>query len=921
MLAVLVAMARTEPILVTVPSQVLRDQTGRKFARLGILRELGVLSEGARNPIVGVLRHRPQSSGDLDFLKNCHVVIGTIGALAQGSAVGFSPEFAANIDTLLVDEAHHVPAASWTTFRAAFRGKKILQFTATPFRRDGELVDGDVIYNYPLKAAQNDGFFKPIEFLPVFEIDSDLGDQKIVEVAVERLRQNLADGLDHLIMARCASIPRAIDVARIYAAIAPDLNPVLVHSEIPDSPSVLAAVRARQHRVVICVDMLGEGFDLPNLKIAAMHDPHKSLAILLQFTGRFTRSSGGKIGDASVVANIANQNVSAALERLYSEDADWNLLLSEFSSEAVSQHAALVDFLKNSEPLGAEDAVELLEISPHLLRPKFSTVAFDAKAFHPKRFFHGLSASVAVQRVWLHRESSTLYFVTRCEPTLQWTRSKDLKDRQWDLFVLHFDPIANLLFVHSSDKSSTHDGIARAVSGENAQLLFGDVVFRTLGNINRLQFQQVGLKKHGRRNLRYALYTGADVAEALGLAERSGSEKSNLFGGGWEGGAPVSMGCSYKGRVWSKQQGSIPELIEWLKHVGAKLRDSSIDTSEIIKHVLIPEEVAEIPNEIVLSIDWPVEMLHQTEERVVFSGGESSTEAPISMVSLDCAVRRATPTQLEFSVSAEGMAENLILEVGGERGFEVRHSTGSVLNLKIGRISGTLADYLSDYPPLVKFVDMSELDGNLLVRMRDVARPAISLERLDVWDWSGVDITTESLWKGGRERQDSIQGHVAARYVAGGYSVVFDDDAKGEAADLVCLREEAECIRVALVHCKFAGGDTPGSRIEDVVEVCSQAMRSSKWKWRFRELGRHLLSRERRLRTSRRHSRFIAGNSQELNRFVALSRFRPVKAEVVIVQPGLSKSALSEEQGVVLAAADTFLKETIDTNLDIICSS
>jgi hypothetical protein len=39
--------------------------------------------------------------------------------------------------------------------------------------------------------------------------------------------------------------------------------------------------------LVICVDMLDEGFDLPELKIAAFHDIRKSLAVTLQLAGRF----------------------------------------------------------------------------------------------------------------------------------------------------------------------------------------------------------------------------------------------------------------------------------------------------------------------------------------------------------------------------------------------------------------------------------------------------------------------------------------------------------------------------------------------------------------------------------------------------------------------------------------------------------
>ncbi|WP_346659404.1 helicase-related protein [Bradyrhizobium sp. 141] len=62
-------------------------------------------------------------------------------------------------------------------------------------------------------------------------------------------------------------------------------------------------------RIVVCVDMLGEGVDLPNLKIAALHDTHKSLAVTLQFIGRITRKGDDKtIGEATVVTPINGAN-------------------------------------------------------------------------------------------------------------------------------------------------------------------------------------------------------------------------------------------------------------------------------------------------------------------------------------------------------------------------------------------------------------------------------------------------------------------------------------------------------------------------------------------------------------------------------------------------------------------------------------
>ena len=223
-----------------------------------------------------------------------------------------------------------------------------------------------------------------------------------------------------------------------------------------------------------------------------------------------------KIGDATVVANIADPNVSSALERLYSEDADWNQLLSELSSNAAREHAELVEFLRASQRLDdqTQDDDDATPISHHLLRPTLSTLIFEVSEFRPKRFHEGLPKGLEVHAVWLHQPSNTLFFVTRFEPNIKWTRSKALRDLQWSLFVLHYDEARHLLFMSSTDHTSSYEKLVDAVGG-TTELISGDTIFRSLGQINRLIFQNVGVKKHGRRNLRYAMYTGADVAEAL----------------------------------------------------------------------------------------------------------------------------------------------------------------------------------------------------------------------------------------------------------------------------------------------------------------------------------------------------------------------------------------------------------------------
>lgn len=193
-------------------------------------------------------------------------------------------------------------------------------------------------------------------------------------------------------------------------------------------------------------------------------------------------------------------------------------------------------------------------------------------------------------------------------------------------------------------------------------------------------------------------------------------------------------------------------------------------------------------------------------------------------------------------------------------------------------------------------------------------------ERFEIWDWTGVDVTKECIWKDGVQRRDSIQWRAASHFLDGDFHVVFDDDSPGEAADLVCLKEEKDHIRLALIHCKFTPG-TGGVRIKDVTEVSSQAVRSGKWKWKFRDLCRHILAREKRLARPERATRFLRGHASLINRFVKLSRFKEIRPEIVVVQPGVSRDGHSADQAAVLASAHSYLKQTVGVDLDVVCSA
>jgi hypothetical protein len=150
-------------------------------------------------------------------------------------------------------------------------------------------------------------------------------------------------------------------------------------------------------------------------------------------------------------------------------------------------------------------------------------------------------------------------------------------------------------------------------------------------------------------------------------------------------------------------------------------------------------------------------------------------------------------------------------------------------------------------------------------------------------------------------------------------TIVFDDDDAGEAADIVEIGELNGTVTFKLFHCKYSSGALPGERKKDLYEVCGQAVRSSRLVHNPEALLRQL---ERREKTNRggRPTRFEKGDRKTLVSLRRRLRKLRVRFEFFIVQPGLSKTAISSDLASVLGAADTYLRETTGAPLQVIAS-
>ncbi len=79
----------------------------------------------------------------------------------------------------------------------------------------------------------------------------------IAQEAVKVLRDDLSQGFDHILMARCADKSRANEVYEYYKQFS-DLNPILVYSGIPNKKEILDAIINKDHKIIVAVNMLGK---------------------------------------------------------------------------------------------------------------------------------------------------------------------------------------------------------------------------------------------------------------------------------------------------------------------------------------------------------------------------------------------------------------------------------------------------------------------------------------------------------------------------------------------------------------------------------------------------------------------------------------------------------------------------------------
>ncbi len=213
---------------------------------------------------------------------------------------------------IITDENHHALAASYRKIYEHFHDVLRLGFTATPIRLNGSGL-GDVndilIEEVDAKWLIENSYLSPYKYyapklidteklklnsLREFSstsIDAAMSENKIYGDAINHYKQ-LANGEQAI--AYCHSVEASKQVA--YEFQQEGINAVHLDAKTPkqERAEVIQKFRDREIQVLTNVDLIGEGFDVPDCSTVIMLRPTQSLSLFIQQAMRGMRYRPGK---------------------------------------------------------------------------------------------------------------------------------------------------------------------------------------------------------------------------------------------------------------------------------------------------------------------------------------------------------------------------------------------------------------------------------------------------------------------------------------------------------------------------------------------------------------------------------------------------------------------------------------------------
>lgn len=879
---------RASRTLIITPSRMVRDQIAEEYGSLALLKRLMVLPEDVASPAVQAIESKILRDEQWGQLSAADVVVTTpMGSSPALEEIPHPPNDL--FDLLLIDEAHHSPANTWRALMQAFPSARQILFTATPFRRDRQQLPGDFVYEFPLREALRDKVFGSIMFVGCEAQDGVPNDVVIAKKAEQTYLNDRGQGLDHRVMVRTDSRTRAHDLHALYQR-ETSLRLATIHGQhsLTHVRRTVQRLRAGELDGVICVDMFGEGVDMPQLKIAAIHSPHRSLAVTLQFIGRFARTGIANLGAAKFIA--VPEEIDTETKTLYQQGAIWEQLVTNLADSRVAGERELRQKIRTfsaTHDIASENELTLSVIKPW----------YHSKVFHvpPSVDLHAdvdFGSGVEIVQRFVSDDLRCAAFVCQSVNKPRWMEALSLQDVTFHLFIIYHDQTHGLLFINASVKTEDmYSQIAEQVVKGVFTGVSTATINRALRALQNPAFFSVGLKNRlfGNQVESYRIISGGRADGAVSNTDAQLFDRGHLFGSGDSDEGKVTLGISTLSKVWSNRSGFVPEYVAWCHAVAEHLANSApVVTGSRIDLLATGEEVASIPTA-VIGASW-----HETAYRLrPLVTAADPVPTTVDLLSLEMSIERFANSEVGILLHGLGEPIPIKFRISGSPYFSL--GTQREISIVTRTQTGSFEEFLNSFGLHLYLADFSRLHKNQLFRSNLTLKslPESALHRHD-WASLNVDICCEV---GTSANGVSIHAGIETILVSSNAAVVVYDHRSGEIADYVSIRDEGGTIFCEVFHCKGSDGQRPGSRVSDAYEVAGQVVKSVVLARSPTTLKTELT---RRLASG---SSLRKGSLGELERLLDEAERGRFEFRVRLVQPGISAGALTDPVSRVLAAA------------------
>lgn len=215
-----------------------------------------------------------------------------------------------NPEFIIIDEAHHAVAGQYEKIMAAFPDVFVLGVTATPCRLDGKGLAhafDDMIEGPSIKGLIDMGYLCKAKVyaseLDLAKIKSVGGDYNRAELEERMLKTHITGDAvntwrkyanEKQTIVFCVSIKHATMVTNMFTLLGHKAEMISSHNSKEERETVINNFKEKRTKLLVSVDIISEGFDVPSCEAIILLRPTKSLSLYMQQVGRGLRTFEGK---------------------------------------------------------------------------------------------------------------------------------------------------------------------------------------------------------------------------------------------------------------------------------------------------------------------------------------------------------------------------------------------------------------------------------------------------------------------------------------------------------------------------------------------------------------------------------------------------------------------------------------------------